>query len=160
MATTILSALSFAIYEAPSSCVLFTREKRVQELLLLGDLGRPISFVSHMQAMVFKPVSCCFFLFLFVYLFFCPSVSRKAREMYTLAWNRCRESCSVRWELLGEVDVTILCPSHIWCKWTQFLFLMYFLCFWYMDSMTKMASNFKSYKKNESFPASAYFLRN
>lgn len=29
-----------------------------------------------------------------------------------------------------------------------------------MDSMTKMASNFKSYNKNESFPASAYFLRN
>lgn len=65
MATTILSALSFAIYKAPSSCVLFTGEKRIQELLLLGDLGRPISFVSHMQAMVFKPVSCCFFCFVF-----------------------------------------------------------------------------------------------
>lgn len=112
-ATTILFALSFAIYEAPFSCVLFTRENRVQELLQLGDLGRPISFVSHMQAMVFKPVSCCVFSF-----FLSFGIKESKGDAHTGVKP-------VERELLNPVGTfrrggrCNLCPSHVWCKWTQ-----------------------------------------
>lgn len=104
------------------SYVLFTRENRVQELLQLGDLGHPVSLSAICKQWCFNLWAAVFF------LFSCSSVSRKAREMHTLAWNRWRESCLVQWELFGEVEaLSFSCLVQVDIN---FCFLCIFFCFW------------------------------
>lgn len=133
MATTILSALSFAIYEAPTSSLPERTTFRSFYSWVTCDTQ------SVCQPYASNGVLTCELLCFF--LFSCSSVSRKAREMHTLAWNRWRESCLVWWELFGEVDdaISVLLMSgasghkfsyvfsfvfdkpSLWIKWQKWL---------------------------------------
>lgn len=110
------------------SYILFTRENRVQELLQLGDLWHPVSLSAICKQWCFNLWAAVFFSF---FLFF--GIKESKGDAHT-------GMKPVERELLGLVGTfwrggwRDLCPSHVWCKWTQIststFFLCIFFCFW------------------------------